>query len=332
MDEEIKEVIQALLSLKNIVIVGHAGADGDSIGSGLALASFLRRMGLRVTVYQSDRIPAEIAFLNAGRIKVGKRPDLAGKDGLIFMECFIPGRSGYDFDTEELSGITVFNIDHHPDNKNYADYNIVDPEISSVAEIIFHFFRLQGLPLLKEEASNLLTGILTDTGRFSQKNTTPESLRIASELAFAGADANRLYNLIYGSQTLARIRLMAETLGTIEILNGSVAVMHTDVRMMDKSSASYDDTKDFINFARDIEGVEAACYMRETDEGKVHINFRSLKKNILPFVKKFGGGGHRLACGVTIEGKIASLRKGLIRDFADYITGPVKPGGKRKKK
>ncbi|MEA2082208.1 MAG: DHH family phosphoesterase, partial [Elusimicrobiota bacterium] len=142
MDRSITETVKALSGLKNVLITGHSGPDGDSIGSGQALASFLRRLGTRVTVCQSDEIPREIAFLGVSGIKTKKRPPVSGRDGIIFLECFIPARSGFTFTKEELDSVEVFNIDHHPDNRNYGDYNIVDPGVSSVAEIIYQFFVL----------------------------------------------------------------------------------------------------------------------------------------------------------------------------------------------
>jgi len=319
MDRSITETVAALASLKNVLITGHAGPDGDSIGSGQALASFLKRLGIRSLVCQSGAIPRELAFLGLTGIKRPDRPAMSGRDGIIFLECCTPDRSGFTFTKEELGSLEVFNIDHHPDNRKYGDYNIVDPGVSSVAEIIYQFFVLRRLPLLKNEAAALLTGIVTDTGRFSQKNTTPECLDIAAALMRAGADISKLYNHIYGSQKPARIRLLAETLGTIEILKGSVACMHTNRKMFERCGAVYDDTKDFINYARDLDGVEAACYIREGEEGKLHVNFRSLRKNILPFAKKLGGGGHKLASGMTVSGDFDKLRKTLTRDFAAYV-------------
>lgn len=319
MDRSITETVSALGSVKNVLITGHAGPDGDSIGAGLALASLLRRSGVRTLICQSGPIPRELAFPGIAGIKGPERPSLEGRDAIIFLECCEPKRSGFSFTKEELGSLTVFNIDHHPDNRNYGDYNIVDPGVSSVSEIIYQFFTIRRLPLLKNEAVALLAGIITDTGRFSQKNTTPECLEIASKLMRAGADMSKIYNQIYGSQKAARIKLLAETLGTIQILKTSVACMHTDRKMLERCGAVYDDTKDFINYARDLDGVEAACYIREGEDGKIHINFRSLSKNILPFAKKLGGGGHKLASGGTVSGDFDKQREKITRDFAAYV-------------
>jgi len=321
MDELIKKTLKALLNLKNAVIVGHSGPDGDSIGASVALASLLTRVGLRAIICQRDSIPQELIFLAHGRVKVCEKLNLEGKDVLIFMECFLPERSGFSFTSGDLEKRTVINIDHHPDNKKYADFNIVDPNVSSVSEIIYNFFRIQKLPILKNEAVPLLAGIMTDTGRFSQENATSDALLISADLMKKGADLNKLYNKIYGSQRQERIKLLALTLKTLEILSGGrVALLYTDRKMFDETGGDYSDTKDFINYARDIKGVEAACYLRETADGKAHLNLRSLRKNTLPFIKKFGGGGHRLASGATIDGNFSEIIEKVKKEFCDFFS------------
>jgi len=97
--------------------------------------------------------------------------------------------------------------------------------------------------------------------------------------------------------------------------------------MFEKTGARYEDSKDFINFARDIKAVSVACYFREISPNKIHINFRSRihinfrsrKKDLLPFVKKLGGGGHRLACGVTLEGNFKQIFKKIKEDLLKFL-------------
>ncbi|MCD6413837.1 MAG: bifunctional oligoribonuclease/PAP phosphatase NrnA [Elusimicrobia bacterium] len=316
MTEEIREIISELLKRKNIVIVGHENPDGDSLGSAVSLASFLRRLGRRVTIYQKGKIPAVFSFLGA-RINREGQINFASKDAIIFIECFLPERSGYKFD--DMPEIVTVNIDHHPDNRKYAEFNLVDDKVSSTAEIIYHFFEVQGLPILKNEAAAIFTGIVTDTGLFSQKNATEDAFRIAAELMGRGVQPWRIYSEIYGSQKIERIKLLAATLGTIEIIGGSTAFMFTDRKMFLSAGADYEDSKDFINFARDIAGVEVACYLREYENGKVHINFRSLSRDILPFAKKLGGGGHRLACGATLDGDFYRVKEKIRKDFLKFV-------------
>jgi len=314
MEESIKEIISELLKRKNIAITGHSNPDGDSLGAMQAFASFLRRMGLRVSIHQKDEIPENLAFLGTGVKK--EEPPISEKDAIVFMECFLPERSGYDF--KDFNGILTVNIDHHPDNKIWADLNLVDEGVSSVCEIIYKFFEISDLPLQKNEATALLTGVYTDTGMFAQKNTTEESLRISSKLMACGGNLPKIYERVYGSNRPEKIKLLSETLRTIEVIS-NIAFMYTDVEMFEKTGARYEDSKDFINFARDIKGVEVACYFREISPNRIHINFRSKKRDLLPFAKKIGGGGHRLACGVTLEGNFRQIFKKTKEDFLKFM-------------
>ncbi|MCD6422743.1 MAG: bifunctional oligoribonuclease/PAP phosphatase NrnA [Elusimicrobia bacterium] len=314
MDESIKEIISQLLKRKNIAITGHSNPDGDSLGAMQAFASFLRRMGLRVSIHQKDEIPENLSFLGTGIKK--EEPPIFEKDAIIFMECFLPERSGYNL--KNFNGVLTVNIDHHPDNKIWADLNLVDEGVSSVCEIIYKFFEISNLPLQKNEANAILTGIYTDTGMFAQKNTTGESLRISSKLIECGADLSKIYERVYGSNKPEKIKLLSETLRTIEVTS-NIAFMYTDMEMFEKTGSKYEDSKDFINFARDIKGVNVACYFREISPNRIHINFRSRKKDLLPFVKKLGGGGHRLACGVTLEGNFKQIFKKIKEDLLKFL-------------
>ena len=65
-----------------------------------------------------------------------------------------------------------------------------DKKASSVSEMIAHLlYSVQGEePLGKEEATAFLTGIVAATNRFSNANTTPETMKIASRLMESGAN------------------------------------------------------------------------------------------------------------------------------------------------
>jgi hypothetical protein len=64
-----------------------------------------------------------------------------------------------------------------------------EPNASSLCELIGELARLIGKELLDPQiATSLLTGIVAQTGRFSNEKTSPETMTISSELLAAGAD------------------------------------------------------------------------------------------------------------------------------------------------
>lgn len=70
---------------------------------------------------------------------------------------------------------------------------------------------------------------------------------------------------------------------------------------LEETGTRMEDTRDFINFARDIKGVEVAVLLREEDDG-IRVTFRSRRKDVSKIARKFNGGGHRLASGCFLKG------------------------------
>ena len=54
-----------------------------------------------------------------------------------------------------------------------------------------------------------------------------------------------------------------------------------------------------IDVVREIEGVEVAFIVKETDKGQIKASLRSVGADVASVAKKFGGGGHVRAAGCT---------------------------------
>jgi len=71
---------------------------------------------------------------------------------------------------------------------------------------------------------------------------------------------------------------------------------------------------------RSLKDVEVAFFMREMDDGKIKVNFRSKKKNIQKIAKQLGGGGHPKASGAVITGDIESAKKQVLNAIKNLWT------------
>jgi phosphoesterase RecJ-like protein len=64
-------------------------------------------------------------------------------------------------------------------------------------------------------------------------------------------------------------------------------------------------TDGFISQVRSVRGVEIALLLRQMDSGKIRVSLRSCPPfDVSRIAAQFGGGGHRLASGCTLEGDI----------------------------
>jgi phosphoesterase RecJ-like protein len=172
-------------------------------------------------------------------------------------------------------------------------------------------------------ATALYTAILTDTGSFRFQNTTASSLEAAARLLTYGVKPAHVAEHVYGSHSLRKFRLLGLALGTLQTcLSGNVATMWVTKEMLDKAGASPIEADGFINFPRDIRGVEVAILFKEEGPaGEVKVSLRSKRINVVVsrVAERFQGGGHPNAAGCTLSGSAETVRKLVLKAIAEEL-------------
>jgi bifunctional oligoribonuclease and PAP phosphatase NrnA len=287
----------------------HQNPEGDAIGSVLALGWALKSMGKKVQILVQDPTPEVLAFLPGAQEIIHQAPAEARFDIAFAVDCGDRARLGEEF--EKVKGLgKIINIDHHVSNSQYGEINFVDPAASSAAEIIFDLLRILPVPMTREIAENLYTGLLTDTGSFHYSNTTPKTFTAARACLLAGVNPWRVAEQVYESQPPARLRLLPRVLDTLEVSEeGRVSHVVVTQQMLAETKATAALTEDFINFPRSIKGVEVALLFREVTPQKTRVSLRSRGGvDVARIAGNFQGGGHRNASGCTVEGSLAEVK------------------------
>ncbi|MDI6757406.1 MAG: hypothetical protein QME32_05230, partial [Endomicrobiia bacterium] len=206
----------------------------------------------------------------------------------------------------------VINIDHHLVNAPFGDINWIDPKASATCLQVFRLLKKMGARLTPAIAECLYTGMLTDTGRFVQKNTTPETLEAAAELMRAGADGEKISSYIYSNKSLSELMLLARAIGSVRTeLDGNLALITLKKSDFAETGTTWRDTEGFVNFPLALKSALVAALIRDVspddtrtrgrhkqgqgDErsGTIKVSMRSKAKvDLAPLVKSFGGGGH----------------------------------------
>ncbi|MDR1695905.1 MAG: bifunctional oligoribonuclease/PAP phosphatase NrnA [Endomicrobium sp.] len=308
--KKISEISKIIKQSKTFFIAGHVKPDGDSIGSALALKSVLTRIGKKAEVYSSDDVPVYLKFLKgANKIKKSAKKN-AVFDCAVILESVNFSRMG-DIITPDQAK-KIINIDHHALFTNFGAVNYIVPDSSSTAELIFNIAEYMKIKLTKDEAECLYTGILTDTGRFQQLNTTADSHVTAAKLIGSGVSPSYVRNQVYENNSLASVRLLGMALSSMHTAcGGKMAYMVLTPDMFRKSGANGDETESVINFTMTVAGVKAGCLFKVIDKNTTKISFRSVKGfDVLKIARKYGGGGHKNAAGCTIDSNFrVSLEK-----------------------
>lgn len=311
LETEFKRLEDLIARSGTFFLAGHLNPDGDTIGSMLAIASVLKRLGKKVRLFSQDPVPENLCFLPHASSIRSTLP--SGKfDAAILLECSTPERGGNLEPVLKRAG-TVVNIDHHKTSEFYGDINIVETHSSSTAEIVYRLLYNMHVNVTRREASCLYTGIVTDTGRFHFPATSPRTLEVASRLLETGFKFSRVNDLIYATKAVEGLRILGRALESLEVMaGGKLAVLTLKTSDFKELGARPEHTENVINFGLMPPGVKAAVMFRE-EEGRVSVTFRSRGHLDMSLVAKaFGGGGHRNASGCRVKGGLSAVREKVL--------------------
>ncbi|MFH0941340.1 MAG: bifunctional oligoribonuclease/PAP phosphatase NrnA [Candidatus Omnitrophota bacterium] len=293
---------------KVFLVSAHISLEGDALGSELALASLLKRLGKKVIILNQDEPPVEYSFL-PGLGSIRRKVILPDYDVAVLVDCSDISRIGKAVKVLRKDRLLV-NIDHHISNTMFGDVNWVKPNSSSASEMVYELFKALNVKINKNEALCLYTGILTDTGSFKYSTTSSFTHLITSELLKHNLDVNGIYRHIHESLDVHTVKALGKVIETLKVgLKGKLAWLEVKNSLIKRQPALAEMTDDIIHFVRAIKGVEVALLFKEIKAGReVRVNLRSRGKvDVNKLAGLFGGGGHKMASGCTLKGSLKDV-------------------------
>jgi len=300
-------------SHKKFLVAAHMNLDGDALGSELAFARLVRGLGKSCAVINDESVPYGHEFLPgvSSIVRFGKNSGRIHADSFVALDCSDLSRTGPVHTL--AAGLPVLNIDHHISNGRFGAVNWVEPGACCTCELIYALYKKLKVPIDRQAALQLYTGILTDTGSFRYSNTSPLTHRIAAELLSLGVHASDVYKKIYSSIPYDDLRLLAQILSTMRRDAGGKVIWFqlTKELMKGRNSLSFDLSESILNFARSVKGAQVAVLFKENLDrrNEIRVNFRSQGHvDVNAVAGIFGGGGHRTAAGATVKKPLARVR------------------------
>lgn len=323
-----ENILQEIMSKKNIVLITHTHPDGDALGSLFGLASILDSLGKKVFCFLEEPVSHLYDFLPEINRAVTSFDEYrlfvkeAGSDLLtIALDCGDKDRLGKLRD-EVLKKTPFLVIDHHRSHTNFGTARWVDDSRSSTGEMVYELAMALESVVSYNCAYNLYVAICTDTGSFKYENTGSRTMRIAGELLERGVKPEVVGNHLYDNYTPERLKLLELTLATTTLCEeNQVAIMYVTPEILEKSGAVLDDVEGFIDFPRSLKMVKVAVLIKETKNGKIAVSLRAKGEcNVAEVAKKFGGGGHRNAAGFKRQGvKVDRIRSEILPVLRDAL-------------
>lgn len=313
-----KEMVE---EAQKVIIMGHKGADMDSLGSCLGLARIASAYDKPAyIIVEEANSNTEAVF---AKTKLDKDFDntfitpaqaemmLDSKTLLAIVDTH---RAGLVAAPELLKeNVSIFLVDHHRKGADFiynADLTFHEPYASSTCELVVEMLQYldDKVKLKRLEAESLYAGILIDTQNFSMK-TGVRTFEAASYLRKTGMEPGIAKNLV--KSDFDSYVKVAEIVKSAEIYRDSIAI-----------AKYYGEEENSIFIAQaaddliDIKGIEAAFVIFRRSEETI-ISARSNGKiNVQVIMEKLGGGGHQLVAGCqmkegTVDKAILQIKEAL---------------------
>ncbi|MEG1613288.1 MAG: bifunctional oligoribonuclease/PAP phosphatase NrnA [Clostridia bacterium] len=320
---KLKKFSEYLDKAKTVALICHMNPDGDSLGSALALAEVLKKLGKQADVFCDDLPSEKLKILPfCETINTSK---LVKFDVAIAVDCS-------DADRFAISGRyfkkanTRLVIDHHKTNNNFADYTICDQNAAATAEVVFYLIKFleqkYATKLIDDETASLLfSALVTDSGCFSFSNTTTETHFIASELVKFNFKASDIIFKLIKSQTLSIFKLKSRVLNKAKFYeNNRIGIITFTAQDFLETEAGIDNTEGIINEIINILGVDIAIAVSEVNEKYYKISVRTKAPyDASECAGVFGGGGHERAAGCRVSGFYEDVIDKLLKASRDLI-------------
>lgn len=285
----------ALLMRDGFLILNHKNPDGDTLGSGAALCSALRRMGKTAYIYKNPQITERTdAYIRGFYAPDGFQPET-----VVAVDIAAPGLFPKGFD-----GAVDLCVDHHPSNSFYAkDGTLLHAEFSSCGEAVLRLIEVMTGSVAPEEATLLFIALTTDTGCFQYMNVNADTYACAAKLTELGAEQHKVVHDFFRKVSAARVKLEGMIYSNMRFhRNGSLIVAFVTQRMLLDSGAVENDLDDLAGLPGRVGESEVSILIRELENGDSKISVRSTPNvDSCAICAVYGGGGHAMAAGCTLD-------------------------------
>lgn len=312
-DKEFRTLSYIISKAERVLLFAHSRPDPDTVGANLALEEHLRSLGKHVDIACFNPFPDTLKGLVEHTFLHPDQLNLASYDAIIATDSVDRGFDTLISQFNEHQVIVL--IDHHPDITLTGDVVIIDAEYSSTSELLYLFFTATGASITKSMATMLLMGILFDTGGFQHGGVSPQVMEIASELMKKGAPLPRISQTIFTNKNIGAMKLWGKAFEKAKF-NSETGMLVTAVTEQDiaECEATAEDIYQVASILSTVPDAKFAMVLSERDHATVRASLRSMEHHgvdVSAIAHRFGGGGHKLASGFEVPGRIIETESGF---------------------
>ncbi|MFH1841293.1 MAG: bifunctional oligoribonuclease/PAP phosphatase NrnA [Candidatus Nealsonbacteria bacterium] len=317
MTEDLKPQFQEISKLlredKSFLIASHQNPDPDAVASVLVFNYILKKRNQKTFPYLPDSPPKNLSFL-PGFFEIKNEIGSFRPDVLLCLDYGDFKRMRIPEEILKNDSLEIITIDHHLEGDQRGRINVLKPEFSSTAEIIYYWLKYEGIEIDKNIANCLLAGIISDSGGFCHFSTTAETLNIVSELLLKGVSLSQISRQVLSSKKPLNLsRVWGKVLGGTK-LDEKTGLAYSWVNFEDFQNFGIKivDFDGIANFISSASPLNLGLFLVEYEKGKIKGSLRSEPNkgiNVVDIARSFKGGGHAYAAGFQEEGTVEDVLK-----------------------
>ncbi len=298
------QFLEYVESYETICIFRHYNPDGDALGSQVGLARWLKLNYPEKKVLMLGE--------DAHNFKIYEPMDKVENLGTYLSIILDSATQARVDDQRFIAADAIIKIDHHIEVDEYGDLQIVDVTKGSTCEILANLLlSFENKMMNASIANTILSGILTDSQKFTIESTTADTLRTAAQLMDHGANITELNQDLFSQPV--EIWKRRRTLQNEVVFKDNFAYAIIDQSKLDEMGLLDRQAKIFVNMMAGIEEYNIWAIFTQDEEGYFNGSLRSRTHTINELAAKYNGGGHRLACGTN------TLTKEMMFDLIEEL-------------
>lgn len=315
----LRDAWDRLIHNNSFLLACHQNPDGDALGSALALAHVLKAHGKDVAVVCEGGMAESYRFIPEQET-VQESTQRRDFDVGMLIDCEGLRRAGSVADAVASARIGAC-IDHHIPDDQFGEIRVVDPEAASTAELVLRLLEENDVPVDQTVATQLMIGLVNDTGAFRFANTKPQTFRAAARLTELGASPSAIAREVYETRPVNGLRLLGRVLSSLELAcDGKVVWACIRKSDLTELGTTDSDTDGIVNYVGYAQGTVVAMLFRQVGESEVRVSLRSRDGfDVNRVARAFDGGGHSAAAGCTLKMPIESACKAVLDEVAKWM-------------
>lgn len=294
-EELMKSIISKIEEYDTIAIYRHVFPDPDSYSSQTALKSIIKNTYPNKTVVLLGEHSKNLEYINVmdKEIEINKNclaiiVDVANKER-VDNQSF--NSAGY-----------IMKIDHHkPFDAPFEDLTWVDTDYSSCSEMILDLYLANEdkLKIDKKGRKALFTGIIGDTGRFLYIDNPTKLFEKLYKITF-DLETKEIYANMYRREE-SELKFLGYIYSNYVTTDNGMAYLKVKNEIAKKYGLEPIKAARMVNALQDTAGIINWHFFVEKEDGSIFCEFRSNGPRVNDIASNFGGGGHMLAAGASLE-------------------------------